>query len=104
MQTRIGLSIVAVLTVAVGFCGVSDVMAAKKPSTVKDVKSLSEQEQVKLALSAAPLHITKEASVMIYGAEGKLTETKKGTNGQASDDPQSVGGSTSCLMGRLMRT
>ncbi len=81
MQTRMGLSIVAVLTVAVGFCGVSHVMAAKKPSTVKDVKSLSEQEQVKLALSAAPSHITKEASVMIYGAEGKLTETKKGTNG-----------------------
>ena len=81
MQTRMGLSIMAVLTVAVGFCGVSYVMAAKKPSAVKDVKSLSEQEQVKLALSAAPSHITKEASVMIYGAEGKLTETKKGTNG-----------------------
>ena len=42
MKTRMGLSIVAVLTVAVGFCGVSHVMAAKKPSTVKDVKSLSE--------------------------------------------------------------
>ena len=81
MRTRMGLSIVAVLTVAVGFCGVSHVMAAKKPSTVKDVKSLSEQEQVKLALSAAPSHITKEASVMIFGAEGKLTETRKGTNG-----------------------
>ena len=53
----------------------------KKPSTVKDVKSLSEGEQVKLALSGAPPHLVKEVGVMIYGADGKLTETKKSTNG-----------------------
>jgi len=56
-------------------------MADKNPATVKDVTSLSEHEQVKLALSAAPFHITKDASVMIYGTDGKLTETKKSTNG-----------------------
>jgi hypothetical protein len=53
----------------------------KKSSTVKDVKSLSEGEQVKLALSGAPPHLVKEVGVMIYGADGKLTETKKSTNG-----------------------
>ena len=67
---------------AVGFSGLPHVTADKKPATVKDVKSLSEHEQVKLALSAAPFHITKDASVMIYGTDGKLTETKReGTNG-----------------------
>jgi hypothetical protein len=53
----------------------------KKPLTVKDVKSLSEKEQVKLALSGAPPHLVNEVGVMIYGADGKLTETKKSTNG-----------------------
>lgn len=53
----------------------------KKPSTVKDVKSLSEGEQVKLALSGAPPRLVKEVGVMIYGVDGKLTETKKSTNG-----------------------
>jgi len=36
---------------AVGFSGVPHVMADKKPATVKDVKSLSEHEQMKLALT-----------------------------------------------------
>lgn len=53
----------------------------KKGSTVKEVKMMSEQEQTALALSAAPAHISKDAGVMIYGADGKLTETKKSTNG-----------------------
>jgi hypothetical protein len=53
----------------------------KKSATVKDVKSLSEGEQVKLALSGAPPHLVNEVGVMIYGADGKLTETKKSTNG-----------------------
>ena len=51
MQTRIGLSIVTVLSIAVGLSGVSSVMAAQKSSTGKDVKSLSEHAQVTLALS-----------------------------------------------------
>ncbi len=53
----------------------------KKGSTIKEVKMMSEQEQTALALSAAPAHISKDAGVMIYGADGKLTETKKSTNG-----------------------
>ena len=52
-----------------------------KKSTVKDVKAMSERDQTALALSAAPARISKDAGVMIYGADGKLTEAKKGTNG-----------------------
>jgi len=81
MQKMIARSLVAALSLTVGFSGVLHAMADKKPATVKDVKSLSEHEQVKLALSAAPSHITKAASIMIYGTDGTLTETKKGTNG-----------------------
>jgi hypothetical protein len=81
MQKKIGLGVVAALCVTVGFSATSYVLAEKKPSTAKEVKTLSEHEQTKLALSAAPWHITKEAGVMIYGADGTLKETKKGTNG-----------------------
>jgi hypothetical protein len=81
MQKRIVLSLVAALFLMVGFVSVPYAIAGKQPATVKDVKSLSEQDQVKLALSAAPSHITKDASVMIYGTDGKLMETRKGTNG-----------------------
>ena len=53
----------------------------KKGATVKEVKAMSEKEQTALSLSAAPPHIAKEAGIMIYGADGKLTETKKSANG-----------------------
>jgi hypothetical protein len=52
-----------------------------KKSTVKEVKAMSEKDQTALALSAAPPRISKDAGVMIYGADGKLTEVKKGSNG-----------------------
>jgi hypothetical protein len=52
-----------------------------KHSTVKDVKTMSEKDQTALALSAAPARISKDAGVMVYGADGKLTEVKKSGNG-----------------------
>ena len=55
--------------------------AAKKSASVKEVKALSEKEQTALALSAAPAHIAKEAGVMVFGTDGKLTEAKKSENG-----------------------
>jgi len=55
--------------------------SSKKGTTVKEVKAMSEKEQTALAISAAPPHIAKEAGIMIYGADGKLTETKKSANG-----------------------
>lgn len=55
--------------------------ASRKSASVKEVKALPEKEQTKLALSAAPPHIAKDAGVMVFGAEGKLTEVKKSENG-----------------------
>ena len=52
-----------------------------KKSTVKDVKGMSEKDQTALALSAAPSRVSKDAGVMIYGADGKLTEVRKSSNG-----------------------
>jgi hypothetical protein len=73
-------SVVAVGLMMVSF-GPVHAKGDKKPSTVKDVKSLSEGEQVKLALSAAPAHLVKEVDVMVYGADGKLTESRPSTMG-----------------------
>ena len=55
--------------------------SAGKKSTVKDVKAMSEKDQTALALSAAPAGVAKDAGVMIYGADGKLTEVRKSNNG-----------------------
>jgi hypothetical protein len=55
--------------------------AAKKGVSSKEVKSMTMDEQTALALSAAPAHISKEASVMVYSADGKLVEARKGSNG-----------------------
>jgi len=54
---------------------------SKKGAAVKEVKTMSETDQTALALSAAPGHIAREAGIMIYGADGKLTETEKSANG-----------------------
>lgn len=58
----------------------ADKPSGKKP-TVKDVKAMSEKDQTALALSAAPARVSKEAGVMIYGPDGKLTEVRKSSNG-----------------------
>jgi hypothetical protein len=65
----------------VGALMIPTAVLAKKGSTVKEVKGMSEKDQTALALSAAPAHIAKEAGVMIYGADGKLTEVRKSSNG-----------------------
>ncbi|WP_455370989.1 hypothetical protein [Petrachloros mirabilis] len=68
------------VSIMTGCVSVHDAPSTKNP-TVKEVKKMSEKEQVALALSAAPAHISKDAGVMIYGADGKLAEIKKSTNG-----------------------
>src|SRR5215212_8189550 len=70
----IGVLLMPILTVA------GD-KSSKGRGTVKEVKAMSEKDQTALALSAAPAHIAKEAGVMIYGANGILTETKLSRNG-----------------------
>lgn len=47
----------------------------------KDVKSMSKEEQIKLAQSAAPDYISKDATIMMQDKDGKTVEAKKGTNG-----------------------
>ena len=58
-----------------------DKHSGKTSTTVKDVKEMSEKDQTTLALSAAPARIAKDAGVMVYGADGKLTEVRKSNNG-----------------------
>lgn len=55
--------------------------SSEQGATAKSVKAMSEEEQTALALSGAPAHIAKDAGIMIYGADGTLTETKKSANG-----------------------
>ncbi|MBI5560253.1 MAG: hypothetical protein HY883_03160 [Deltaproteobacteria bacterium] len=47
----------------------------------KGVKSLPADKQVNLAESAAPMSISTDATIMVYAADGKLTEARKGQNG-----------------------
>lgn len=47
----------------------------------KGITEMSQTELVKLAMSAAPEHIAKDATIMVPGADGKMVEAKKGTNG-----------------------
>ncbi len=53
----------------------------KKSGSVKEVKTMPEKDQTALALSAAPKPIAKDAGVMVFGTDGKLTEVKKSENG-----------------------
>ena len=81
MAQHIVLTILVASTLMMPAITTASNMPSKKGATVKAVKAMSEKDQTALALSAAPAHIAKEAGIMIYGADGKLTETKKSANG-----------------------
>ena len=81
MTRHIMLTILAAGTLIMPAITTAGDKPSKKGATVKEVKAMSEKDQTALALSAAPAHIAKEAGVMIYSADGKLTETKKSANG-----------------------
>ena len=76
-------SIVRVAFVIVLCFSLANLVAAgeKKGKAAKDVKTMSQEEQITLALSAAPAHIAKDASVQVFGEDGKLKEGKHGSNG-----------------------
>ncbi|MDE3049572.1 MAG: hypothetical protein KGJ48_06680, partial [Nitrospirota bacterium] len=80
MSTPKTLALIAVLSLTVPLLSMA-ASAPKKHGAVKDVKALSEQAQIKLALSAAPAHLAKEAAVLVFGEDGKLKEARPGTNG-----------------------
>src|SRR3569832_2580533 len=45
------------------------------------IPTMSKDNLIKLAMSAAPPKISKDATVLIPGEDGKLVEVKKGSNG-----------------------
>ena len=81
MVQHIVLTILVACTLIMPAISTAGDKPSKKGATVKEVKAMSEKDQTALALSGAPAHIAKEAGIMIYGADGKLTETKKSANG-----------------------
>jgi hypothetical protein len=68
---------IVVSFVALGVAGTS--MAADKGGS--PISKMSKEELIKLAMSAAPPEISKDATIMIPGPDGKMVEAKKGTNG-----------------------
>ena len=79
MPMRKILIVIAILDLTISVLSLE--AEAKEFGAASDVKVMSEQEQMKLALSAAPAHVAKEAAVMVYGNDGKLKEARPGTNG-----------------------
>jgi hypothetical protein len=77
------LSALAVLLLGIGLSG-SALAAGKHQAKGGDqhgIKGMNQDQLIKVALSAAPWHIAKDATVMVPGPDGKLVEAKKGTNG-----------------------
>lgn len=81
MTPVVVLSLFAMLPFSLSALSTDIHAASRKGASIKEVKALPEKEQTKLALSAAPAHISKEAGVMVFGADGKLIEAKKSENG-----------------------
>lgn len=75
------LSVLLATALGIGTLGAEEKKMSKKPMT--------RDQLINLALSGAPPHIAKEATVMIPGDDGKLMEVKKGINGFTCvpDDP-----------------
>jgi hypothetical protein len=80
-MTRIQCTLFIVCMLLVPMAAPAGNKPSGKKSTVKDIKAMSEKDQTALAFSAAPARIAKDAGVMIYGADGKLTEVRKSDNG-----------------------
>ncbi|HET8761436.1 MAG TPA: hypothetical protein VFN94_10220 [Nitrospiria bacterium] len=70
---------------AVVVIGIASAAMGDEGHTMGKVKNgidgMSQDALIKLSLSAAPPHIAKDAGVMIPGADGKMMEVKKGSNG-----------------------
>lgn len=79
MRHHVRVFVIGVLCLSMNMVAVAAEKGQKKGG--KGLTSMSQEEQIKLALSAAPLHISKDASVMLPGEEAKMVEVKKGTNG-----------------------
>ena len=80
MTRMIRILLVGVVCMGVSVVAIAAEKGGKKGGP-KDVKSMSQEEQIKLALKAAPAYIAKGAGVMVPGEDGKLMEIKKSENG-----------------------
>lgn len=56
-------------------------VSAEMEHDVSPIKKMSKEELIKLAMSAAPSSISKDATILIPREDGSLEEAKKGTNG-----------------------
>ena len=65
------LTLVFTLVFAIGFAELS----------MAGMKGKPQGEQINIARSAAPPNISRDATIMVVGEDGKLVEAKKGTNG-----------------------
>jgi hypothetical protein len=81
MMTTLRAVLIAVMCLGLaGFAGAVE-KGAKKSGGGQDLKAMSQEDQIKLALSAAPSRISRDAAVLLPDKDGKLAEVKKGTNG-----------------------
>ena len=76
-----GIAFVAVFSLILVNLAIAGEQGQEKAGAPKDVKSMSQEEQIKLSLSAAPSHIAKDATVLVFGEDGKHKEGKQGTHG-----------------------
>lgn len=53
----------------------------KAEKAADSMKARTAEEQVKIAMSGAPKEISADATIFVFGEDGKLAEAKKGTNG-----------------------
>lgn len=70
----VGLVLMMVLSISV--VAISTAEMSKSP-----IGKMSKEQLIKLAESAAPPEISKDATIMIPGPDGKLVEARNGTNG-----------------------
>lgn len=68
--------VLTMTVVSLAMAGEGHKMKGMTPS-----KSMSRADLIKLAMSAAPAEISKDATIMIPGDDGKMIEARKGTNG-----------------------
>ena len=73
-----GIKCVLALASALCFYGV---IASADDMSKSPIPKMSREQLIKLAMSAAPDYISKDATIMIPGADGKMVEAKTGTNG-----------------------
>jgi len=81
MLATLRVALIAALCLGLAGFAIAGEKGTKKSGGGKDLKTMSQEDQIKLALSAAPSRISKDAAVMLPDKDGKLAEVKKGTNG-----------------------